>query len=383
MRFDAWYGLLGLLIAVILTCSTKPLCAQETVDLSSVSVKEQQGRGVKSVVIRRKHSGHEIQLRKRTNQEGMLDLDPFITCEYDEMIRAIPESYLRYKPIVPKKVETNVELVAAIRISGEEALSQRVSAPADAGKRVLYFTHQAARSRSEGSEGAVYAEQWAFLSAAELFNIEIAMYFDKNQGKVVASKELVDAIENYQRRGNLSVTRQLDSQTVEALAGVPFWAVMYGIDSESGTSQAAPKLALTDDFVERVSGLGDPQLSMLAINATRAKLTGQSGLAALLFNEATIRLRSIGSDAARQLAAVTEVEMFQSMGDALVVEDPARYDPVQGKYVISPSLSDELERFQLNVGLEATGMADYLGLRSLAGGDNVGYYLTGVRLAEP
>ena len=116
-------------------------------------------------------------------------------------------------------------------------------------------------------------------------------------------------------------------------------------------------------------------LNNLAVNVKNAQEADKPGVTALLFNELTGRLQDDDLD----LADAAEIETYRSLGKALSVDETVSYDPVQSRYVMHPSLSNQLRAYQQDhKELNPTGKIDYMTLRSLSG-RNIGPFLSGVR----
>ena len=360
------------------------MSAAADIGLSKVIVQDELGNGVVSVIFRYLPSGEQLRVRK-TDLSGTLLLDPAIMCDPGELIRAVPDSINRYFEPHAEEVGEAVNLIVRRRPAGSSEDGGTV--PTKPEERLVYFTELAEGSRSDDRTHAADLEQRVYIAAGEVLHVEVPMFFDIVQGKFVASPQLEGATAAYQSENSLQVSGKLDFVTIDSLTdgryGAINWKYLHGVESDTIGKARPDEPLLPMDFSDDVGNMGDSTIVMLAINAENSKAWERFGLGAMLFNELTVRLRFVGSETARQMAAATEVESYRMIGEALSVEDAVHYDPVQGDFVMSPALVDRLTRFQQESGVELTGKADYATLRSLAGGADVGLYLSGIRVSEP
>ena len=382
-----WTDYLAVILVLSLTYGAvmTVASAQENIGLSVVTVRDQQSNGVECTIFRRKATGLEERVNK-TDDNGILNLTPPLECQRNEMIVAYPTNINLHFSSEPKEVTNSVTFILMHRSDNR---SHRDGVPGvstvsadDHGARALLYSDAAERARSDGDlDFAREAKQQVYIEAGAALGVEDPMYFDKAQGKVVASETLESAIERYQTQNRLRATRKLDSQTMQALTGRPYWAILYAVEPGANRPHV-DEPALSLDFSERVEGLGDQVLVVMATNATRARATSQPGLAALLYTDLTSRLRRLNSCDSLELAVATEIESYRSVGEVLSVDESIRYDPVQRRFVMSQPLSDRLRKHQMDRELKPTGKGDYDTLRSLAGNVDVGPYLTVVRISE-
>ena len=362
-----------------------PLGGQTMIDLELVIVRDEEGNGVASSIFRCLPSGLEEELRA-TNSSGILSLNPPEPYNRHIKIRAVPLAS-RYYNSDRRDVSTEIEFTLSRRPDSEarspvvRSLRQRESVE-DPAERLLVFSERAARARQSDPEFAAIAEERAFIAASEALNVPDPLYFDRDQGKVVPSQALETAIGAYQAQNDLGVTRKLDVRTIESLNGRPYWQVLYDVTASASWREHPAQPLVTNEFIDLVRELRDPKLEALAVNSTNARGIGRSGLSALLFNELTVRLRHFNTDDSRALAVIAEVELYRSAGQALSVDEPIRFDPLQSGFVVSQSLSARIRNLQRDNGIRATGRCDYATLRVIAEGEDVGPFLTAVRIPE-
>ncbi len=92
--------------------------------------------------------------------------------------------------------------------------------------------------------------------------------------------------------------------------------------------------------------------------AEKSEIAEEYGNAALLFNEAHAR---VGDDTV--VAEYIEPRVYENAGRALNVSDPIRCDPIQKRFVMTPTMFEAVKAYQ---GEQATGILDYKTIRGLA-----------------
>ena len=118
-------------------------------------------------------------------------------------------------------------------------------------------------------------------------------------------------------------------------------------------------------------------ISNLAVNAENAASQGNKGLAGLLYSDLVPRLNWMDTEESRQLADQAEYNSYICVAEALAVDHPVTFDPVQSRYVPSQMLIREARGYQETNGLEVTSQLDYRTLAHIAG-DNVSRYWSDV-----
>lgn len=383
--FARWVGCLPMLTTLILICATSTAIGQTKIKVERIQVSDKQGGGVPSKLLHQHSSSNDVTRLNPTDESGLLELNPPYEVSRFDTVRAVPVQDNLYFEPSETNVEEEIKITVFRRPPDENASTGKVSLKLsrnDKGNNLLFFTELAARSRKKGfKRHAADAELQVYLVAAEILDVDVPAYFDKDRNRLVPSEKLENSIKTYQSQNQLEVNGKLNSQTVQALAGKKFWSVLYGSDPETGIMPVSEP-ALPPDFADRIREFNDPILSMLAINVVKAKKASQWGLASLLLNELTSRLREFNSDASKELAVTTEVETYRLIGKALSIDKAVRYDPVQSRFVMAPLLSSELRKLQQETDLKPTGQVDYVTLRSLAKGTDVGSYLFSNRFPE-
>ena len=105
-----------------------------------------------------------------------------------------------------------------------------------------------------------------------------------------------------------------------------------------------------------------PLVAALIHSAESMESAGKYANAALLFNEAHARVTG-DTVTANQ----TELRVYENVGRALNVSNPIRCDPLQQKYVITPSMIEAIRDYQKeHPTMEGRGILGYSTLRSLA-----------------
>ena len=309
--------------------------------------------------------------------------------EPNDRVHIVVDSLNRYDPPDPQPVKKRVDFVVTEKPSFkptteiEETLLDRVSNKRGPRDDIVIFTELANRLRPRDPALARAADQYLWTAAGEVFGVGHTMDFDNAQGRFVPSDELKSAIGSYQQRSDdLDVTRRLDGATMQAVADRPHWWYLYPVNPAAEYHVAPDRPSLPVGFGELAGALDDSEIAFLAMNAERALARHQPGLSALLMDELAVRLRRHGSEDALSLAVAAEFETYEALGRVLSEREPTRYDPVQGKFVLSPSLAVGLKQFQAGEGLERTGEPRNPTLRALAGVESVGPYLTGLRVPE-
>lgn len=108
----------------------------------------------------------------------------------------------------------------------------------------------------------------------------------------------------------------------------------------------------------------------LKANATYFENSGEYAKAAMIYNEIFIRVL----DSDEKMAKDAEKKVYVLFGKALNNHEPAKFDPIQGKIVITPSLKADIEKFQESNNIKKTGNLDY-GTLSKAAEAPVGLYI--------
>jgi len=103
-------------------------------------------------------------------------------------------------------------------------------------------------------------------------------------------------------------------------------------------------------------------LSNLQKNAEWARQNGEYGVAALVYNELSVRAAAFDSN----LALKAETNAYEYAGRALGVEEPTGFDPTQKRVVLSPEFIEKIRAYQKTNGLPDSGKLDNATLTSLA-----------------
>ncbi len=178
-------------------------------------------------------------------------------------------------------------------------------------------------------------------------------------GGSILTQDFRAYVTQYQQSVGIESTGHLDYRTLESLADRKIYWFLYDVYPEPIT---VPRIS--EQFECARLTLGDlalgksPLVASLIRTADEMESTGKYGNAALLFNEAHAR---VVDDP--EVAIFLEQRVYENAGRELKTLDPARCDPIQGRFVMSPQMVEAVRARQQD---QPTGILDYKTLRSLA-----------------
>ena len=111
-------------------------------------------------------------------------------------------------------------------------------------------------------------------------------------------------------------------------------------------------------------------IETLTANATYFENSGEYAKAAMIYNEIFIRVL----DSDEKMAKDAEKKAYALFGKVLNNHEPTTFDPVQDKFVITPSLKADIEKYQESNNIKKTGDLNY-GTLSKAAEAPIGKYI--------
>ena len=374
----------ALLLAVAAGLEADGLAAQA--ELERVTVQNPEGAGVLSEIFLIPPAFDDSERRLGvTDENGVLVLQRPMSVAVGHRIYALPNNVGEYYQSERTDVmHSNVTLTLRYRDHWDfdddtQYVVNLAATTTDWPSRLWLHNEISIAARSYDEDLAGDSEQLVYAIAGEALNIDMPFYYDSFQEKYVASSHLVDAVADFQRLHELTPDGILGYETLATLAGQDYFEVRYGVPRPQQVD--TPVLPL--DFLHRVEDLADVELFTLATNAMHAKGSGREpGLVALLFSEVATRLRDEEPTGSSWLATAAELEVYRALGQRFSVEG-TDFDPVQNRFVMTSELVRILHGFQAANGLPSTGAGNYATLRALAAGQDVGPFLTAVRIPPP
>lgn len=374
----------ALLLAVATGPGTAGLAAQA--ELERVTVQNSEGAGVLSEIFLIPPAVDDSERRLGvTDQNGILVFRRPMSVAVGHMIYALPNNVGEYYQSERAYVmHSSITLTLRYRDRWDfdedtQHVLNLAAAATDWPSRLWLHNEISVATRSYYEDLADDSEQLVYAIAGEALDIDMPFHYDSFQERYVASSHLVDAVVDFQRLHELTPDGILGYETLATLAGQDYFEVRYGAPRPHQVD--AP--TLPSDFLHRVEDLADAELLTLATNAMHARSSGREpGLVALLFSEVAIRLRDEEGTGSSWLATAAELEVYRALGQRFSVEG-TDFDPVQNRFVMTSELGDLLHGFQAASGLPATGTSNYATLRTLAAGQDIGPFLTSVRIPPP
>ena len=123
-------------------------------------------------------------------------------------------------------------------------------------------------------------------------------------------------------------------------------------------------------FNQKIKVTKQPLYANLETNLEYFIKTEDYAKTALILNE--LYSRSIEID--ESVKWKDEGIIYEYFGKFLEVENPTKFDPIQGKVVISPEFKKAIEEYQKKKELDVTGQLDY-GTLASAAGSSIGEYI--------
>ncbi len=186
-------------------------------DPSSVRVldMDSKNQGVECEIKVEKADG-KLEVISYTDDTGWVKLD--IKCTGPEQAIFIPKG--DYYPIKKRCPITEQKIYVSSIKYGKKLLAnaKRLFATGEYGASALAFSEAAYRVKWQDIKVSLDAETQAYIAAGKAFGVEQPTVIDPNQGKVVISPELRQAIENYQSEKNIETTGKLDFSTLRAIS---------------------------------------------------------------------------------------------------------------------------------------------------------------------
>ncbi len=357
--------------------------AQQARLLAEVKALSEEKEGLFADVYVVDRSGHQKWLGE-TDANGTAIFSPAVPCEHNPRIVVRPAATLRYQQSGIKTCETKLLFIlkrwkiipdqSGMMHEGDpihnlmlwaEALDEKE----EFGRLSLVYSELGARLARLDWAMADQARQQAYLFAGKELNVDQALTFDPLQKTFVMSYPLKRGLENFQGEKDLNVTGQLDSDTLQAMAGSPYWPFLYAPYRKGPLYEGGP---------DPRWGEVDPEVVVQIVANIEAHVkvaikNNDSALVALLYTEMAQRLFSIGEMGRAKYA---EKLSYEFAAKVLGVSQGTEHDPVQDKWVLGKALKQAIRRYQTSHDLPSSGRLDYRTLRSLSGTD-IGPYLVG------
>jgi len=116
-----------------------------------------------------------------------------------------------------------------------------------------------------------------------------------------------------------------------------------------------------------------PRVEQLVSEAEKSEQAKDYAKAVWLFNEAHFLIEMARSseddkhaiENYKMMNTYTGLRIYENAGYALDISDPVNCDLVQERYVMTPTMVEEVKRFQKETGISSTGMLDYPTIRNM------------------
>lgn len=297
-------------------------------------------------------------------------------CKSSQRVMVQPDSMQRYRVPEQKPCKARVEfelrprnIVGFANLSGRQQkiygnLASHLTVAIERsqyGDVTQIYSDMATLLRTSNVDEARDFGAASYIFAARALGVEKPLANTSPGLTQLMSPELRAKIAGFQSANELpTTTGRLDSVTLQALSGKPFWYFQYEPVDSVFKPDAKVKPPASDEFLSSLTATY-PEDSDIIVLAQRASEAGGSpATAARYYNEIAHILRQSDKEEGRAASDLAEYYTYELAGRVLNVDSPTFYDWRQGKYVMSPEMSESLIDFKQIQGLPERKINDVL-----------------------